>query len=103
MVKRRNQAYYSKKQICKLVDAGNIIVTANAWRTAQDAFGWGLNEIKKALKKLPLHCCYKSEPRFDNPKIWVDYYRVNDLLGERVYLHFYIEDNKIIVDSLKGL
>jgi len=103
MIKKRNKPYYSKKQICRLVKDDCVHLTDQAFRSAHETFGWGLEDIKKALMKLPLRCCYKSEPRFNDPEIWVDYYRVNDLLGERVYLHFYIESEKIIIDSLKEL
>lgn len=99
----RNQPYYSKRKIINLISSGNILVTDQAQKTAKDCFGWDISDIEKAIKKLPLHCCYKSEQRFDNPSVWVDYYRAPGLLGENVYTHFYVEDEMFIVDSFKDI
>lgn len=52
---------------------------------------------------LPYKRWYKSEKRFDNPEIWVDYYRAYNLMGENVYTHFYVEDEALIVDSFKEI
>ncbi|MBW1650889.1 MAG: type II toxin-antitoxin system MqsR family toxin [Deltaproteobacteria bacterium] len=59
--------------------------------------------MKKALMALPYKRWYKSEKRFDNPEIWVDYYRVYNLMGENIYTHFYVEDEALIVDSFKEI
>ena len=99
----RDKAYYSKRQIRNLILTGNVQITKQARISAQDDFGWDFNDICKAISALPIKFCYKSETRFDNPQIWVDYYRVNDLKGENVYTHFYIYSGNLIIDSFKEI
>lgn len=97
----RNKAYYSKKQIRNLILQNNVQITEQARSTAQESFGWDIDDICSAILELPIKNCYKSETRFDNPQIWVDYYRAYDLKGENVYTHFYVDSNNLIIDSLK--
>jgi len=78
-------------------------VTDEALYSAEDAFGWNLEDIKNALMRLMPKHWYKSEPRYDNPKIWVDYYRARDIMGENIYTHFYVEEDILIIDSFKEL
>jgi len=78
-------------------------VTQEALYSAEDAFGWGLEDIEKALMRLTVKHWYKSEPRYDNPRIWVDYYRAQNIMGEDIYTHFYVEEGVLIVDSFKEL
>ncbi len=99
----RDKAYYSKGQLSKLISEGNVLVTEQARKSAQNDFGWNLNDICRALQAMPVKFCYKSEPRFNNPKIWVDYYRAHGLKGENVYTHFYVENGKLIIDSFKEI
>ncbi|MBF0378509.1 MAG: type II toxin-antitoxin system MqsR family toxin [Desulfamplus sp.] len=97
----RDRAYYSKKQIRNLILQNNVQITEQARSTAQECFGWDIDDICSAILELPIKYCYKSETRFDNPQIWVDYYRAYDLKGENVYTHFYVDSNNLIIDSLK--
>ena len=99
----RDKAYYSKKQIRNLIRIGNVQITEQARMSAQDDFGWDIDDICKAILALPIKSCYKSETRYGNPKIWVDYYRDYDLKGENVYTHFYIDSNNLIIDSFKEI
>ncbi len=99
----RDKAYYSKRQLNKLISEGNVLVTEQARTSAQNDFGWDVNDICRALQSMPVKFCYKSEPRFNDPKIWVDYYRAHGLKGENVYTHFYVENGKLIIDSFKEI
>ncbi|MDD3146046.1 MAG: type II toxin-antitoxin system MqsR family toxin [Candidatus Riflebacteria bacterium] len=99
----RTQPFYSKKNIISLVKSGKIFVTSKARLMAKDDFGWGIVEIGKALTALKVKDWYKSDKRFDNPDIWVDYYRAENLNGENVYTHFYVEADQLVVDSFKEL
>jgi len=78
-------------------------VTDEALYSAEDAFGWNLEDIENALMRLMPKHWYKSEHRFDNPKIWVDYYRARNIMGENIYTHFYVEEDILIIDSFKEL
>jgi hypothetical protein len=99
----RNKPYYSKKQIRNFIFSGNVSVTDDAKESAEDDFGWDKEAIYKAMVALPIKCCYKSETRFQNPKIWVDYYRAPNINGENIYTHFYVDEDKLIIDSFKEL
>ncbi len=99
----RDKAYYSKKQIRSLILKGNVQITEQARTFAQNDFGWDMDDICKAILVLPINSCYKSETRFDNPQIWVDYYRAYGLKGENVYTHFYVDSDNSIIDSLKEI
>ena len=99
----RDKAYYSKRQIRNLVSQGNIQLTEQARISAHDDFGWDINDICSALLVLAIKDCYKSQTRFDNPHIWVDYYRAYGLKGENVYTHFYVDSGNLIIDSFKEI
>ncbi len=99
----RSKPYYSRNKIVSLIKKGQVHVTDNALRTAEEDFGWKLEDIKSALLKLKPKHFHKSEPRYDNPSIWVDYYKAPKIMGENVYTHFYIVEDKLIVDSFKEL
>ena len=99
----RNKAYYSKKQIRHLISGNNVQITEQARISAQKDFGWSIDDICKALLKLPVKSWYKSETKFNNPNICVDYYRVHNLEGENIYTHFYIDCNNLVIDSFKEI
>ena len=99
----RDKPYYSKKRIRALICQGKIQVTQGARKSAKDDFWWSVDDICKAMLALKTTQCYKSEPRYQNPKIHVDYYRAHNIKGENVYTHFYIDDNTLIIDSFKEL
>ncbi|NOY69127.1 MAG: hypothetical protein GXP53_06495 [Deltaproteobacteria bacterium] len=97
----RNKAYYSKRQIRSLIANKRVIIPPHIQEEADKDFGWDTDRIKKAILKLPVSCCYKSAPRFTEPEILVDYYRADDIYGENIYTHFYVEDGWLIIDSFK--
>jgi len=103
MVKTRNKPFYSRREIARLVDSCRILLEERARIAAERDFGWKIEDIAEALKNLPPGCCYKSETRYDNPEIWVDFYRVYGLMGEDVFTHFYVENGYLVVDSFKEL
>ncbi|MGD9973212.1 MAG: type II toxin-antitoxin system MqsR family toxin [Desulfatirhabdiaceae bacterium] len=97
----RTKPYYSQKEIRSYISDRKVEIRSSALQNAQKDFGWGIDDIYKALSKLPLRCWYKSEPRYNNPQIWVDYYRCPDLNGENIYTHFYVDNDRLIIDSFK--
>ena len=100
---KRTGPYYSKRQIINHISSGKIHITDDARNSADDHFGWKMDDICKALKALPPKCCYNSKNRHNNPMIYVDYYRAHNLMGENVYTHFYVEDGILIIDSFKDI
>lgn len=94
--------YHSKRSVINKITEGKVFIEPDAIAGAR-RFGWGRSKIFTALKKIPTKDCYKTEPRFNNPAVWVDYYRSYGLLGENVYVHFYIEDDTLVIDSFKEI
>jgi hypothetical protein len=99
----RDKAYYSKKQIRNLILQGCVQLTEQSRKSALEDFGWDIDDICKAILALSITCCYKSETRFNNPTIWVDYYRAYDLKNENIYTHFYVDCDCLIIDSFKEI
>lgn len=104
----RDKPYYSLAQVRQLAQQeGGCLINEKARRTALADFGWGIDEIKRAVSLLKVSDFYKSEFKYDNPKItahiYVDTYKAKNLLGERVYTHFRIEDGKLVICSFKEI
>ncbi len=97
------RAYYGLRQIKALVCSGDYFVTKGARGFAKKDFGWTLDDIKKAMCRLQPKHFYKSAEHWDNPSIYVDYYKAYGLMGENVYTHFRIDDGKLIIDSFKEI
>lgn len=80
---------------------GEYILTQSARDGAEQSFGWYENNIVKAILALKKRDFSRSVQHFSNPSIWVDHYESNNLLGEKVYMHFHVEDNLLIIPSFK--
>lgn len=104
-IQGRTMAYYSLAEVKKLVKSGNVLIRQKSQKSARDDFGWELNDILDALKKLQAKHFYKSEESFFEPKIPFDYYKAYGLKDEDVYIHFYIhsETKLLIIDSFKKI
>lgn len=100
---KRNKPYYSKKQIRNLISAGKVHIDEELRTSISKTFGWTIDDTCDAIMALPLNCCYGSESRYDDPEVWVDYYRAPNLKGENIYTHFYVEDGILVIDSFKEL
>ncbi len=98
-----NQPYYSLRVVRNLVKFGSIRIDTKARLTASKDFGWQEQQIKNAILKLRHDNFYKSQAKYDNPEMMVDYYKSDNLMGERVYIHFRIEDNILVLCSFKEL
>lgn len=67
-------------------------------------FGWGESDIKAAFLKLngsqrPDGHFHKSEIDNSIPGIMLDFYKDPNLNGEDVYIHFYIRDGILVINS----
>jgi hypothetical protein len=108
MTKKRKQSVAPKKsrypltEVMQKIDSGQCDIRRNASDCAFDDFGWKRPEIIKALKLLEeKHFC-KSLTSNRNA-LWVfDVYKAR-LLGEKVYIHLYIDDTegRLIINSFK--
>jgi hypothetical protein len=99
----RNSPYYSLNKVRQLASTGKCIINTKARKTARDDFGWSQSDVKKAISKLQVKHFYKSDTKYDNPGVYVDYYKANGLMGENVYIHFRIEDDCLIICSFKEI
>ena len=99
----RTKPYYSLAMVKELAGSGACIINAKARETARNDFGWDQGDIKKSISMLRHKHFYKSESRYDDPEVYVDYYKAWGLMGENVYMHFRIEDNRLIICSFKEI
>ena len=99
----RDKPYYSLARVRGLALAGECVINAKARTTARNDFGWDQADIKKAISKLQSKHFYKSDTKYDDPTIYVDYYKADNLMGEKVYIHFRVEDDCLIVCSFKEI
>jgi len=100
----KDKPHYSLGKVRMLAKQENgCRITMRARETARNDFGWGVGEIKRAISKLQQSDFHKSNYKFNNPKIHVDYYKAENLIGEKVYTHFRIEDGVLIIDSFKEI
>jgi hypothetical protein len=97
----RTKPYYSLKTVKSLVTNNRCIINQKARTGASRSFGWKQTDVHKALLKLQPKHFYKSDHKYDDPKIYVDYYKAYGLMGENVYIHFRIEDDHLIICSFK--
>ena len=98
----RPSSFYKLSDVIQKIDSGQCDIRRNAADCAFDYFGWERPEIIKSLKLLKeKHFC-KSITSTRNA-LWVfDVYKAQ-LLGEKVYIHLYIDDTKgrLIINSFK--
>lgn len=99
----RNKPYYSLKKVRNLALNGECVSNSNARLTARNDFGWNQTDVKKAISKLQHKHFYKSDNKYDNPSIYVDYYKARDLMNENIYIHFRIENECLIICSFKEI
>lgn len=90
--------------IKKLVKQGKVRINGNALQGAMDCFNWGKDEIIECLLKLKKEQCYKAETHSKFPFSAIDFYRAEKLLdGEDVYLHLYVHEGWVVVNSFKEM
>lgn len=102
-VSASNEPHYSLKKIKKFISNGDFLITNRAKNDAKNDFGWDLKAIKNAILSLQKKHFHKSKENWDDPSIYVDYYKARGLMGENVYLHFHVEKNKLIINSFKEI
>ena len=99
----RDKPYYSLRKVKNIANHGQCIINAKAHFTAKRDFGWNQSDIKKAFSKLQLKHFFKSTTKYDNPSIYVDYYKAYQLMHENIYIHFRVEDECLVICSFKEI
>jgi hypothetical protein len=89
-------------EVKQLVQEGKVAIRGNARNTALVDFGWTTDDIIAAIQKLKVIHFYKSEPSNLLENCMIDYYKA-ELNEESVYLHFYVRENRLVINSLKRL
>ena len=94
---------YTLSEVRRLIDDQRVLVRWDVLQDAQDDFGWDRNDILAALRELRRRDFYKTEVSEVKPPIMPDFYKAQDLRGERVYTHFYVEEDTLVINSFKQL
>ena len=89
-------SYYSLSEVVQKIDEGQVFINSNAERDAFQLFGWGLSDIKDAYRKLQPRHFYKTDVSKYKAEVYLDFYKAT-INGERIYTHFYISDESILV------
>ena len=98
----RSKPFYSLTEVKQLLKEGNVAIRENARNTAFVDFGWTANDIIAAIQKLKVSHFYKSEPSDLIENCMIDYYKA-ELNEESVYMHFYVRENRLVINSFKRL
>jgi Motility quorum-sensing regulator, toxin of MqsA len=99
------EAYYQLSEVRRQVRQARVMIRPNALMSAAADFEWGEKEILEALEALRPEHFHKTEDHTTFPGVKMDYYKADDLEGEPVYLHFYIDDEAgvLVLSSFKKL
>jgi len=98
----RSKPFYSLAEVKQLVKEGRVAIRGNTRNTALVDFGWTANDIIVAIQKLKVIHFYKSEPSNLIENCMIDYYKA-ELNEESVYIHFYVRENRLVINSFKKL
>jgi motility quorum-sensing regulator/GCU-specific mRNA interferase toxin len=88
----KRKAHYKLEEIKKLIKAGDYSITATAKRTALQGFGFSEIEIISTIEALQYADLFKSMTSLEDPKIWHDVYKKNEM-----YIKLQIISKAIII------
>lgn len=92
---------HKKKKLRRLIKAGQVQIKRRAVDEVHD-LRWSNEDILSAILQLDRNDCFDSQKMDGNPEVWYDYYRTTKKIhGEYIYTHFYIEDDWLVIDSMK--
>jgi len=100
---------YDIEIVHEAIESGNYYVHQSVLRQIKNDFGWRGRDLitfflklivkKHFYKQMPM----KKKPPYDyygeRPAIY-DVYKSNDIMDEKVYTHFYFNEDQLIIDSL---
>ncbi len=87
---------------------GSYQVYSHVWHDIRHDFGWGIKNLENFFLSLrPKHfekqMERRSPPRNDYSgeiPVILDVYKSDDIMGEKIYSHFYFDGNELIIDSV---
>jgi hypothetical protein len=86
-------------------------VHPRVWQQIKDAFGWKTRDLETFYSRLRPKHFYKQmsmgnktphDYYGDIPAIY-DVYKAEDIMGEKVYTHFYFNEDRLMIDSVHEL
>ncbi len=98
-------SFYPLSEVRERIAQGKILIRSNALEDARRDFGWEIDDILDAICRLKPKHFHKHARSKVKPPIVLDFYRAQDLNGEDVYTHFYIddEDKILVINSFKRI
>ena len=96
---KRPNPQYDLATVRTLIDQGKVFIRQNAVKSALDDFGWDIDDIKTAMKKLKPKHFYKPADHNKVPGIVLDFYKARGIKNEDIYTHFYITSKGILIIS----
>jgi len=99
---------YDMENVYNAIRQGNYQVYSHVWTDIKHDFGWGVKNLEKFFLSLkPKHFDKQMErkrpPRNDYSgeiPVILDVYKSDDIMGEKIYSHFYFDGNELIIDSI---
>jgi hypothetical protein len=90
------KSYYSLTEAVQKINNGQVLIRPNAVRDAFQLFGWGVSDIKDAYRRLRPRHFHKTDESKVKAGVYLDFYKAT-INGERIYTHFYINNESILV------
>lgn len=99
---------YDIKKVHAAIKNGDYRVDPSVWGQIKNDFGWRKNDLEKFFLKLRKKHFNKQMPMKKKPPrdyygeipAIYDVYKSDDIMGERVYTHFYFNEHLLIIDSV---
>ena len=96
----KKKPWYPLSDVKSKISQGKYYVNPDVQSTANKDFGWDQADIVDAFSKLQRKHYHKTMPSNHKPGTMLDVYHAKGLKGEKVYTHFYIEGDHLIINSL---
>jgi hypothetical protein len=101
--RKRDKPYYPLQNVKEKIAQGQYRINHNAVKSAFQDFGWKEADIKHVYRKLQDKHYHQTDKSKTIPGIMLDVYYVENINGEDVYTHFYINDDRLIINSFHQL
>jgi hypothetical protein len=101
-MKGANTPFYKLSGIKWMAIQRRVVIRPNALQGAKDGFGWGFDDVLKAIQRLSAADFHKSAESEMKPGVMMDFYK-SQKLG--VYTHFYVDgvEVRLVVNSFKRI
>ena len=105
---KKNNPKYDLKKVHEAIKQGYYRVSNRVREQVYDDFGWQTSDLETFFKRLKKKHFDKQMPMENRPPrdyygeipAIYDVYKPDDILGEKVYTHFYFNEDLLIIDSV---